>query len=64
MQVTQAVAARYIVLWRVIRVVDCRALVIDFHAARGARAAGWLDLERRRPLLEWAKYNPAFSVSR
>ena len=28
-QVTQAVAARYIVLWRVIRVVDRRALVID-----------------------------------
>jgi hypothetical protein len=29
-QVTHAVAARYIVLWRVIRVVDRRALVIDF----------------------------------
>jgi hypothetical protein len=31
-QVTQAVAARYIVPWRVIRVVDRRALVIDFAA--------------------------------
>jgi hypothetical protein len=31
-QVTHAVAARYIVLWQVIRVVDRRALVIDFPA--------------------------------
>jgi hypothetical protein len=39
-QVTQAVAARYIVLWRVIRVVDLCALVIDFLLLLGA-AAGW-----------------------
>jgi len=54
-QVTQAVAARYIVLWRVIRVVDRRALVIDFSATSrapvlvGRRERALRSLEAQRP---------------
>lgn len=44
-QVTQAAAGRYIVLWRVIRVVDCRALVID--SLWLLAGSFWLDVQGR-----------------
>lgn len=67
-QVTQAVAARYIVLWRVIRVVLVARSSSTFmlHQECTLLVGSTWDVNDRalRSLLEWAKYNPAFSVSR
>ena len=63
MQVTQATAARYIVLWRVIRVVDTRALVIDFPLLLSV-AAGWTSRTRLALSTRKGQIYPAFSVLR